>query len=317
MKSIKLKWVIAHEPAYLFYRVAADFQRLVNQYQDMVKVDIEILTNNEYNEKYCPADPVTRHNLWKLLQDGTVHITQMQTTSLAKQFNRKMHVFDLPYLFDNHQQVQRVIEGPVGHELLNSFEPTSGLKGIAYTYSGGFRLMPFAGSVSTLAELAGQPVRSGTSDIAQDTIRSFGFVPVPTEPEQLSQAVREKQAVGAEHVAQRLFPDQCDDWIDTIIDTEHSLFLTTIVVNVDWWNNLDSKIRDIFTACAFEAARNERELSIKDGQDSVKQLSDAGVNVIKLNKEQKHQLRLQAQSVYDKYTNLYFEQSLVDTIRRH
>lgn len=316
MKEIKLKWVIAHEPAYLFYRVAEDFKRLVNQHKDVVNVDIEILTNSEYNEKYSPSESVTRHNLWKLLQDGTVQITQMQTTSLAKQFNRQMHVLDLPFLFDNHDQAQDALEGDVGQYLLNNFDESSRLKGLAYTYSGGFRLMPFAGAVSSLAELVGKPVRSGMSDIAQDTIRAFGFNPVPTEIDQVSAAINAEQAVGAEHVAQRLFPDQCEDWINTIVDTEHSLFLTSIVVNVDWWNNLDQQVQDIFSKCAIEAARNERELSVQDGYSSLDKLAKNGVKIIKLTQEQKQELRDCVQSVYKKYENSYFEPGLVQRIKK-
>lgn len=315
MKQIKLRWVIAHEPAYLFYRVAEDFKRLVNQHQDVVNVDIEILTNSEYNAKYSPAEPVTRHNLWKLLQDGTVQITQMQTTSLARQFNRQMHVLDLPYLFDTHEQAQQTLEGEVGQYLLNNFEESSRLKGLAYTYSGGFRLMPFAGSVTTLGEVAGQAVRSGMSEIAQDTIRAFGFRPVPTEIDEVTTVIKADQAIGAEHVAQRLFPDQCEDWIETIIDTEHSLFLTSIVVNVDWWNSLDQQVRDVFTACALEAARNERELSIKDGEDSVAKLAGNGVKVIKLSDDQKQELRSRVKGVYEKY-NSYFEPGLIQRIKK-
>ena len=316
MENIKLRWVIAHEPAYLFYRVAEDFKRLVNQYKDVVNVDVEILTNSEYNEKYQPQEAVTRHNLWKLLQDGTVQITQMQTTSLARQFNREMHVLDLPYLFDTHEQAQQTLEGEVGQHLLNNFDKSSKLKGLAYTYSGGFRLMPFTGSVTTLAEVAGSAVRSGMSEIAQDTIRALGFDPVPTEIDEVSSAIKADRAIGAEHVAQRLFPDQCEDWINTIIDTEHSLFLTSIVVNVDWWNSLDQQVQDIFTKCALEAARNERELSIKDGHDSMSKLEAAGVKVIRLSEEEKDELRKKVQPVYEKYGSNYFGTDLVHKIKK-
>lgn len=315
MKQLKLRWVIAHEPAYLFYRVAEDFKRLVNQHQDTVNVDIEILTAAEYNEKYNPTEPVTRHNLWKLLQDGTVQITQMQTTSLARQFNRQMHVLDMPYLFDTHEQAQETLEGKVGQYLLNNFDESSRLKGLAYTYSGGFRLMPFTGSVTTLSEVAGQSVRSGMSEIAQDTMRAFGFNPVPTEIDEVSDAVKAEKVIGAEHVAQRLFPDQCEDWIDTIIDTEHSLFLTSIVVNVDWWNNLEPQVRDIFMQCALESARNERELSVQDGIRSVEKLQEQGVAVIKLSDEEKQALKSKVQSIYDKYDGTYFEPGLISKIK--
>ena len=210
-----------------------------------------------------------------------------------------------------------VLEGPVGEYLLNNFDKSSKLKGLAYTYSGGFRLMPFNRSVTSLAEISGASIRSGMSCIAQDTMRSFGFNPVPTEIEEAGSVVVSGQAVGAEHVAQRLLPDQCDQWIDTIVDTEHSLFLTSIVVSVDWWNGLDQKVQEIFLQCAFQAARNERELSIKDGKESLKKLQDNGVKVIKLDADTRTELHRRAEQVYQKYGKDYFQPGLIEKIRNH
>jgi TRAP-type C4-dicarboxylate transport system substrate-binding protein len=316
METKKIRWVIAHEPAYLFYRVAEDFKRLVNQYKDIVNVEIEVLTNTEYNEKYLPRESITRDNLWKALQDNTVQITQIQTTKLAANFNRQMHVLDMPYLFDDHDHAQAVLEGPIGQQLLNGFDKSSKLKGLAYTYSGGFRLMPFKGSVKSLAEVAGQAVRSGMSPMAQDTIRAFGFEPVKTEIDEVSSVVKSEQVIGAEHVAQRLFPDQCEQWIDTIIDTEHSLFLTSIVVNTDWWDSLDPMVQDVFMKCAFEAARNERDLSVQDGYQAVERLAQQGVQIIKLDQQDKQELKQKVNTVYDKYRD-FFEPGLIENIKKH
>jgi TRAP-type C4-dicarboxylate transport system substrate-binding protein len=316
METKKIRWIIAHEPAYLFYRVAEDFKRLVNEHKDIVNVEIEVLTNKEYNEKYLPSTPITRGNLWESLQDNTVQITQIQTTKLSSNFNRQMHVLDMPYLFEDHDHAQAVLEGPIGQKLLNSFDQSSKIKGLAYTYSGGFRLMPFKGNVKSLADVAGQAVRSGMSPIAQDTIRAFGFDPVKTEIEEVSSVIKSDQVIGAEHVAQRLFPDQCEQWIDTIIDTEHSLFLTSIVVNVDWWNDLDPSIQDIFMKCAFQAARNERDLSVKDGEQAMDRLVQQGVQVIKLDEQGKKELKQKVATVYEKYQD-FFEPGLVENIKKH
>lgn len=314
MDTTKIRWVIAHEPAYLFYRVAEDFRRLVNQHRDAVNIDIEILTNTEYNDKYQPSDPITRSNLWNALHDNTVQITQVQTTKLAQQFNPSMRVLDLPYLFRDHDHVQQVLEGEIGRSLLAGFTPESRLTGLAYTYSGGFRLMPFRQSVSTLADVAGQAVRSGMSPIAQDTMAAFGFQPVKTEIDEVSQAVTSGEVVGAEHVAQRLYPDQCERWIDTIIDTEHSLFLTSIVVNTDWWNGLPDRVRDIFMSAALEAARNERELSIRDGLASLDRLAQSGVKIVRPDAQEKQRLKDSVQSVYAKYQDS-LGPDLIDSIR--
>jgi len=316
MKTLNLKWLIAHKPVYLFQRVAEDFKSLVNAKSNDVKIDIEILTTEEYNAKYNPPEPATRHNLWKFLQDNTVQLAQMQTTSLARQANKQMHVLDMPYLFESHDHATEILEGEIGQQLLNKFDKSSGIKGLAFTYSGGFRLMPIAGKVTTLGEIASEQIRSGMSPVAQDTIKALGFVPVPTEIDEVSDAVISGKAVGAEHVAQRLLPDQCDDWIKTIIDTQHSLFLTSIVVNVDWWNALDASVQQIFNESALESARNERALSLKDGAESLATLEQNGVNMIELTAEEKNELRQRTEIVYSKYQD-YFEPGLVSSIRRH
>jgi TRAP-type C4-dicarboxylate transport system substrate-binding protein len=316
MQTLNLKWIIAHQPVYLFQRVAEDFKRLVNEKSKDVNINIEILTDEEYNAKYQPAEPATRHNLWKFLQDNTVQIAQMQTTSLARQANQQMHVLSMPYLFDDHDHAAEILEGPVGHQLLNSFDPSSKLKGLAYTYSGGFMMFPLNGTVTTLADLVGQQVRSRMSHVSQETLKAFGMNPVPTEIDEVSDAIMTGSVVGAEHVAQRLLPDGCDTWIKTIIDTQHSLFLTSIVVNQDWWNSLDSAVQEIFNEAALEAARNERALSLEDGAASLKTLENNGVKVIQPSAEEMQDLRQRAESVYNKYQD-YFEPGLVSSIRRH
>ena len=317
MQTLNLKWVIAHEPAYLFYRVAEDFARIVNAKSQDTKISIEIMTADEYNTRYSPDEAVTRHNLWRLLQDNTVQITQMQTTSLARQFNQQMHALDLPYIFRDHDHAAEVLEGEVGTYLLNNFDSHSRLKGLAYTYSGGFRLLPLNHTVTSLGEIAGQPIRSGLAPQAVDTVAALGGRPVPADLEETQRLVREGSVTGAEYVAQRIFPDQGQEWIKTIINTEHSLFLTSIVVNVDWWNGLDASIQGIFMEAALEAARNERALSIQDGEAAMEQLQSEGVTVIELSAEEKAELQRKGQEIQAKYADGYFEPGLVDKIRLH
>jgi TRAP-type C4-dicarboxylate transport system substrate-binding protein len=266
-----------------------------------VNIDIEILSAEEYNKKHSPNIPASRHNLWKFLQDNSVQIAQMQTTSLAKQFNKQMYVLDMPFIFDDHNHAAEVLEGEVGTFLLNNFDKSSNLKGLAYTYSGGFRLMPLNKTVSSLSEIMGATIRSGMSEIAQDTMKAFGFTPVPTEIDEVTSVIKSGEAIGAEHVAQRLLPDQCDDWIKTIVDTQHSLFLTSIVVNNDWWNSLDQEVQEIFMHAARESAKNERALSLFDGEKSVNKLVDNGVKLINLSTEEKNLLKEMTKPVYDKY----------------
>src|SRR6478672_731364 len=69
------------------------------------------------------------------LQLGSV---QMLAPSLAK-FGplgvREFEVFDLPYLFDNSDELHKVTEGPVGKNLFKKLE-SKGIVGLAYWFNG-------------------------------------------------------------------------------------------------------------------------------------------------------------------------------------
>lgn len=314
MKTITLKWIIAHQPAYLFRRTAEEFARIVNAQSKDVTIDIEVLEAEEYNQRYNPSEPATRHNLFNMLQNGSVQIAQVLTSSLAAKFNQQMHVLDMPYLFRDHQHAAEVLEGSIGHKLLNQFSPESKIKGLAFTYSGGFRLLPLSKKVFSLSEIAGQKIRSGLAPQAVDTIAALGAEPVAADLEDASQLVLNKEVIGAEYVAQRIFPDHCDQWIESVVETNHSLFLTSIIVNIDWWNSLPESVQEIFAIAAKQAAKIERELSIKDGEDSLKKLQDNGVTVVQLGQDEMTDLRNKAETVYEKYTD-FFEPGLVDSIR--
>ena len=71
------------------------------------------------------------------LQLGAV---QMLAPSLAK-FGplgvKEFEVFDLPYIFDNTEELHKVTQGPLGASLLAKLEP-KGIKGLAY-WDNGFK----------------------------------------------------------------------------------------------------------------------------------------------------------------------------------
>jgi|LakMenE01Jun11ns_1017448.scaffolds.fasta_scaffold9954153_2 TRAP-type C4-dicarboxylate transport system substrate-binding protein len=304
MKKISITWVIAHEPAYLFYRVAEDFKNIVNDYCKDYEIVANIYTDLEYNSKFNPDTKVDRHNLSDFLKSNEIQIAQMQTSSLARKSNPEMNILDLPYLFTDHKHAERVLDGEVGDKLLNSFTDHSSLRGLAFTYSGGFRLMPFALDITELSQAHGSNIRSGRSPIAQTNISALGFTPIPTEIDEVTDAVVKQHVIGAEHVAQRLFPDNCESWIKTIIDTEHSLFLTSIVVNKQWFSILPQEVQTAFLQAAKKAAANERKLSIKDGLESLEKMKSAGVKIIRLTSEEKQKLKSKTQKVYVQYDSI-------------
>jgi TRAP-type C4-dicarboxylate transport system substrate-binding protein len=139
MKTTKIRWVIAHEPLSLFERAAKDFQSFVNEAQSAEKIEVEVMTLNEYSEKYNDGVAVTKHDLLDLMEQGKIEMSQMYTTWLAEDIEHDMLALEMPFIFEDHDHATRVLEGEVGEELLEKITEKSNVRGMAFTYSGGFR----------------------------------------------------------------------------------------------------------------------------------------------------------------------------------
>jgi len=153
MKTTTIRWVIAHEPLSLFVRAAKDFQKFVNEAQSAEKIEVEVMTLNEYSNKYNDGVQVTKHDLLDLMEQGKIEMSQMYTTWLAEKYEHDMLSLEMPFIFENHDHATRVLEGEVGEYLLDKITEKSNVRGLAFTYSGGFRNVIANKQISTLKEL--------------------------------------------------------------------------------------------------------------------------------------------------------------------
>lgn len=316
-KTTKIRWVIAHEPLNLFLRAAEDFERRVNEQQNEHKIEVEIMTLTEYSQRYNDGIVVTKHDLLDLMESGKIEMSQMYTTWLAEKYEQDFLVFDLPFLFKDHDHATRVLEGEVGETLLAKLTDKSNVRGLSFTYSGGFRQMISNKKVSTLEELAGTPVRSNRNPVAQATISALGMKPVVAEVEDLRQVVVDGEAEGGETNYPRVYPLRQNEVTKTVIDTGHSLFLTSMIIGDRFWDSLSPAVQDVIKQAAVLAGREERAETIRDGARAEQRLVDEeGANIVKWTQEQREAAKIALSGVYDQFHDT-FTPGLVQSIQQH
>ena len=313
--TTKIRWVIAHEPLNLFLRAAEDFERRVNEQQNEHKIEVEIMTLSEYSQRYNDGVVVTKHDLLDLMESGKIEMSQMYTTWLAEKYEQDFLVFDLPFLFKDHDHATRVLEGNIGETLLAKLTDKSNVRGLSFTYSGGFRQMISNKRVSTLEELAGTPVRSNRNPVAQATISALGMKPVVAEVEDLRQVVVDGQAEGGETNYPRVYPLRQNEVTKTVIDTGHSLFLTSMIIGDRFWDGLSPAVQDVIKQAAVLAGREERAETIRDGDRAEQRLiAEEGANIVKWTQEQREAAKIALSGVYDQFSDT-FTPGLVDSVR--
>jgi len=315
-KTTKIRWVIAHEPLNLFLRAAEDFERRVNEQQSEHKIEVEIMTLTEYSQRYNNGVVVTKHDLLDLMEAGKIEMSQMYTTWLAERYETDFLAFDLPFLFRDHEHATRVFESEIGEGLLQKLTEKSNVRGLCYTYSGGFRQMIANKRVSTLEELAGTPVRSNRNPVAQATIAALGMKPVVAEVEDLRRVVVEGQAEGGETNYPRMYPLRQNEVTKSVIDTGHSLFLTSMIIGDKFWASLSPEVQVVIKKAAILAGREERAETIRDGARAERRLvEEEGANIVKWTQEQREAAKAELAHVYDQFRDM-FTPGLVDAIER-
>lgn len=313
MEQKHVKWVIAHEPIGLFLKVADSFAKEVND-QTGGKFNIEVLSLSDYATKYNNGKKVTKNDLMELVNTGAIEMSHIYTTWLAD-YNKDLHALDLPFLFRDHDHADAVLEGSIGTDLLAGVSKQSNIKAMSFTYSGGFRVVPANFRADTVEAWNGKSVRTSRSPVAVETFKLLGAEPKEhIALEEMNAAADAGVIEAGESTFVRVFPLQQNESFTYVNDTAHSLFLTSIIVNQDFFKQFDAETQEIMATAAFNAARKERRESVADIPNILAECKAKGVEVVSMSTAEQQKFKLATAYVYEKFQD-YFTAGLVQSIQ--
>jgi TRAP-type C4-dicarboxylate transport system substrate-binding protein len=174
--------------------------------------------------------------------------------------------------------------------------------------------VPVNKTINSLADLAGAKVRVSNSPVAQDTWTALGAQPVVMDIEDLTAGIRAGDVDAGESSWPRVYPCEQNTVSKSILNSEHRLLLTNIIINSDFLATLDQDLQDVMFEAAVEAARFERDISVGDVAPTTARAQADGIDVVQLSAEDKAAFRSASAGVYEKYQN-YFTPGLVDSIK--
>jgi len=310
---LKIRWVLAHEPIELFLRAAKRFKATMEEVAPG-RLEFEIMTLGEYSQRYAEGKKVTKHDLLDLMESGDIEMSQMYTSTLGRKHNRDMWALDMPFMFRDHEHAQRVLEGEIGQKLMTDMSVNTNVQGLAFTYSGGYRMIPANVVIEKIEDFHGVPLRCNMSPIAAETFRAVGAQPVEIELEEINDAVADGRILGGESTYARYYALSQNECCKVINDAEHSLFLTSIIVAKDFWSGLGEDLQLMVKDAAFDAARSERKESIEDIDIVKAQCAEDDIKVVTMSEEERLRFKEKTAYVYEKFEDM-FTKGLVEGIR--
>src|ERR1700709_564522 len=118
--------------------------------------------------------------------------------ALIGNFVPAMNVLARPFLFRSTEHLQKVLDGPIGNEILNSFEPY-GFVGLAFYDSGARSIYNSVRPIRAVADMKGLRLRVQQSELMSDMIKALGADPVELPYGQVRTGLATKLIDGAEN----------------------------------------------------------------------------------------------------------------------
>jgi tripartite ATP-independent transporter DctP family solute receptor len=190
-----------------------------------------------------------------------------------------LNVLAAPFLFRSVDHLYKVIDGPIGDEILGALEPY-GFVGMTFYDSGARSIYTVRQPVRSLANLRGLRVRVQQSELMENMVKALGATPVGLPYGQVLTALSTNLVDAAENNWPSFVATGHYKVARYYTVTEHTMGPEILVMSQRAWQELSPEDRTIFRTAARESSKYMREQWQSWETQARKQADEAGVTII-------------------------------------
>jgi C4-dicarboxylate-binding protein DctP len=248
---------------------AADFFKHKAEELTKGKVKVEVYANSTlYKDK----------EEMEALQLGAV---QMLAPSLAK-FGplgvKQFEVFDLPYIFDNYDDLHKVTQGPVGKSMLKLLE-AKGIMGLSF-WDNGFKVMSANKPMKVPEDFRGLKMRIQSSNVLEAQMRALGALPQKMAFSEVYQALQTGVVDGTENPPSNLYTQKMHEVQKHVTLSDHGYLGYAVIVNKKFWDGLPSDVRQQLEVAMEQATRYANQIAKVENDTAIEAVKKSGKSEI-------------------------------------
>jgi tripartite ATP-independent transporter DctP family solute receptor len=188
-------------------------------------------------------------------------------------------VLALPFLFRSIDHLHKVLDGPIGEEILASFE-NYGLIGLTFYDSGARSIYNSKRPIRTLADLKGLRIRIQQSELMVDMMKALGAEPIELPYGQVETGLTTHIVDGAENNWPSYVTTNHYKAAQFYTLTEHTMSPEVLVMSLRAWQSLSDDDKAVFRAAARESNIFMRAQWNSLEAQSRQQAQEAGVVIV-------------------------------------
>ncbi len=212
------------------------------------------------------------------LQLGSVQMLAPSLSKFAPLGVKEFEVFDLPFIFDDYNDLHKVTAGPVGAKLLKKLE-SRGITGLAY-WDNGFKVMSANKPLKNVEDYKGLKMRIQSSKVLDAQMRALGALPQVLAFSETYQALQTGVVDGTENPPSNLYTQKMHEVQKHVSVTNHGYLGYAVVVNKKFWDGLPGDVRTALTKAMTEATKVANDTAFNDNQDALAKVKASGKTTV-------------------------------------
>jgi tripartite ATP-independent transporter DctP family solute receptor len=237
-------------------------------------------------------------------QVGAIQFARVSVGALGPVID-ELNVFNMPYLFRNTAHMQKVIDGPIGQELMDKVtnNPKAGLVALCWMDAGARSLYDTKKAIRNIDDLKGMKFRVMGNPMFVDMMNALGGNGVSMGYDQVFNALQTGVVDGAENNPPSFVFDNHYQVAKFYTLDEHLIVPEMVVFSKKTWDTLSKEDQALLVKFGREAQLEERVLWDKYEKDAMDKARAAGITIIEITDKKPFQAAVKP--VWDKYGPKY------------
>jgi tripartite ATP-independent transporter DctP family solute receptor len=239
-------------------------------------------------------------------QVGAIQLGRVSVGALGPVVD-DLNVFNLPFLFRDTAHMEKVIDGPIGQELLDKVtnNPNTHLIGLCWMDAGSRSMYDTKHPIKSIDDLKGLKVRVMGNPMFVDMMNALGGNGVAMGYDQVFSALQTGVVDGAENNPPSFYFDNHYQVAKFYTLTEHLIVPEILIFSGPSWAKLDKGDQELIQKVGREAQLDERKLWLEKEKDALDKMKAAGIEIDMI--ADKKPFQDAVKPVWDKYGGKYAE----------
>jgi len=250
---------------------------------------LEKRVNEEMDGKACievfPSSQL--YNDDQVLEAMLAGDVQMAAPSLSKfeKFTKKFRLFDLPFMFDDIDAVNRFQLSEDGEKLKNAMR-RRGLQGLAFWHNGMKQISANKPLIEP-SDAEGLKFRVQPSDVLVAQMEALKANPQKMAFSEVYGALQTGVVDGQENTWSNIYGQKFFEVQDGITESNHGIIDYLVVTSTEWWEGLPDDVRSQFQTILLEVTETRNAESTRVNEEAKQAIVGAGGVVRTLEPEQR------------------------------